>query len=129
MKKELIICILIIGIILIGNYVTGIYEDESVNKINKNLEEIKMELEKQEKEESLIGKKIENLDKNWNEVYTKLAYFIEHDELEKVETSIVILTSFCKTKEYEKAISEIDKSTFVLKHIKEKDKLRLENIF
>ena len=129
MKKELIICILIIGIILIGNYVTGIYEDESVNEINKNLEEIKMELEKQEKEESLIGKKIENLDKNWNEVYTKLAYFIEHDELEKVETSIVILTSFCKTKEYEKAISEIDKSTFVLKHIKEKDKLRLENIF
>ena len=129
MKKELIICIVIIGIILIGNYITGIYEEKAIKTINNNLEEIKMELEKQEKEEKIIKKKLENLKENWNKVYTKLAYFIEHNELEKVETSIIILTSFCKTKVYEKAVSEIDKSMFVLNHIQEKDKLKLENIF
>ena len=58
-----------------------------------------------------------------------MAYFIEHDELEKVDTNITALKSFIETNEYAEAISELDKSVFVLRHIEEKYAFSLENVF
>lgn len=58
-----------------------------------------------------------------------MAYYIEHDELEKVETNLTALKSFVDSNEYVDAMSELDKSVFVLKHIEDKYAFNLQNIF
>ena len=73
--------------------------------------------------------KKEEIKKEWENRYDKLAYFIEHDELEKVKTDLTALNSFIETKEYAEAISELDKCVFILKHIEDKYAFNLQNVF
>ena len=131
MEKETIISIIIVIAIIIGNVITQKYTTESISELSNKLAEVKSELDKEEKEidENGAKNKIEELEEIWKSKHDKLAYYIEHDELEKVENDIIGLKSFVETSEYPEAISELDKSTFMLKHIEEKYKFSLENIF
>lgn len=131
MGKETIICVVIVIIIVISNILTQNYTINSVEELSNNLSELKIKLE--ENEESInqddIKDKIQNVEDSWKDKHEKLAYYIEHDELEKVETNLTSLKSFITTNEYSEAISELDKSVFVLKHIEEKYAFNLQNIF
>ena len=131
MGKETIISIIIVIAIIIGNVIKQKYTTESISELSNKLAEVKSELDKEEKEidENSAKNKIEELEEIWKSKHDKLAYYIEHDELEKVENDIIGLKSFVETSEYPEAISELDKSTFMLKHIEEKYKFSLENIF
>ena len=73
--------------------------------------------------------KIKKLDEKWGQKHDRLAYYIEHDELEKVDTAIVSLKSFIETDDYSSAIAELDKGKFILEHIQKKYAFNLENIF
>lgn len=76
-----------------------------------------------------MQKEAEAIYKQWEQRHDKLAYFIEHDELEKVETEFVAMKSYIEAKDYEEATSELDKSVFILKHIEDKYDFNLQNIF
>ena len=132
MWKETIICIIIVIAIIIGNVITQNYTVESVREISSNLDELKNQILKVEKEngnKEEVNEKIKKVRSQWESRHDKLAYFIEHDELEKVETSLTGLSGFIETEEYAEATSELDKSNFILKHIEEKYAFNLENIF
>ena len=131
MLKESIICIVIVISIIFGNYQTQNYTKESVRVISEELAELKEELLKgdNEKKQENVKNKIEKVYEEWNKRHDKLAYFIEHDELEKVETNLTSLKSYIETKEYSDSINELDKGEFILKHIEEKYAFSLENIF
>lgn len=127
MYKETIISIIIIIIILIGDFVTQKYTEKSVQEITSKFEELKQNLREENEEESNeIAKEIE---KNLNDKHAKLAYFIEHDELEKVETDFTTCHSFVQSKNYDLAISQLDKTVYVLEHITDKYSFNLENVF
>ena len=81
------------------------------------------------KEKEKIKNDMESIYQQWEQRHDKLAYFIEHDELEKVETEFVAIKSYIETDEYEEAISELDKSVFILKHIEDKYAFNLQNVF
>lgn len=132
MLKETIICIVLIIAIIIGNYVTQNYTKESVKELSSKLNVLKEEILKIEEQEKTIGqakKTMEEVKDEWEARHDKLAYFIEHDELEKVETDLTSLNSFLEAEEYAEAISELDKGVFVLKHIQDKYAFNLENVF
>lgn len=132
MWKETIICVVIVISIVSGNIITQNYTVESVENISAKLDELKNEILKVEKEngnKEEIDKKVNKVRSEWESRHDKLAYFIEHDELEKIETSLTGLYSFIETEEYTEATSELDKSNFILKHIEEKYAFNLENIF
>ena len=134
MKKELIICIIIFTAIVIGNIITQNYTKQSVNNLSNELEELKENIggkigENNNKENEELIEKINDITKNWEERHDKLAYYIEHNELEKVEDNLTGLSSLVKTNEYPDAIKELDKCVFILKHIEEKYAFNLENIF
>ena len=76
-----------------------------------------------------IESKVKEVRDDWENRHDKLAYYIEHNELEKVETNLVALNGFIESNEYSDAISELDKSVFVLKHIEDKYAFNLENVF
>lgn len=131
MGKETIICVVIVVLILIGNVVTQKYTVASIEELSNKLTELKNEISKDEVsiDKNNIKEKIKEIENNWESRHDKLAYYIEHDELEKVENDMTALKSFIETNEYAEAISELDKSVFVLRHIEEKYAFSLENIF
>lgn len=128
MKKEIIICFVIVIAVIILNLITINYTKDSVQSLKVELSNIKEDIE-QEKDISLINEKIKNLKNNWENRYEKLAYYIEHDELEKVHLYIVGIDSNVNTDEYSQAIGELDKCAYILEHIEDKYSVNLDNIF
>lgn len=134
MKKELIICIFTIIIIIIANVITQNYTKKSVAKMEERLDLVsKIVLDEVNNNgtvnENNIKKEIDSLENTWNELQEKLAYYIEHDELEKVETQIYAIKGFYEIDKYDEILPEAEKCSFILKHIAEKTKLSVKNIF
>ena len=131
MIKELIISIIIVVFIFIGNAVTENYTKESIDETTQSLVILRDEIIKDEKEIDfeVAKRKIDDIYEKWNQRYEKLAYYIEHDELEKVKTEITGLRGYIEKEEYSEALSELDKSVYILEHIKDKTSLNLKNIF
>ena len=88
-----------------------------------------MEKNKSEIDNQEIKDKFNKLNKDWKKDFYKLAFFIEHTELEKIETSLTSLYSSIETNEYKDAIEKINITTFLLTHIKDKYSVNLQNIF
>ena len=128
MYRELIICIIIILIILIVNVFAQKYAKESVEIMDEKLNALEEDLKKEESKEE-IESKMEDVINTWKDRYEKLAFFIEHDELEKVETELTSLKAHINVDKKEDAIEPLERSIFILNHIKEKFRLNMKNIF
>lgn len=131
MIKELIISIVIVVLIFIGNAFTENYTKESVEETSNNLAELREEIIKNEDEVNfeLSKDKIDEIYEKWNAKHEKLAYYIEHDELEKVKAGLTGLRGYIEKQEYSEAIPELDKNVYILEHIKDKTAFNLKNIF
>ena len=127
MFKETVICIVIVVLIFSLDMFTQGYTDRTTAEINEIFSELKDLAVKEDKEK--METKIAELDEKWSEKHDKLEYYIEHDELEKVDTAIVSAKSYIQTEDYSSAASEFDVGKFVLEHIQEKYKFNLVNIF
>ena len=127
MFKETVICIVIVVLIFSLDMFTQRYTDKTTVEITEVFSELKDLAVKEDKEK--METKIAELDEKWNNKHDKLAYYIEHDELEKVDTAIVSAKSYIQTEDYPSAASELDVGKFVLEHIQEKYKFNLVNIF
>lgn len=129
MCKELIISIVIVVVIFSFDYVLQKYTDESIGDMTQELSTIKDEIRKENRDEDIIKDRIEKTYDKWLDYNEKLSYYIEHNELEKVETDFIACKSLIESKEYNVAVEELEKTTYVLKHINEKYSFSLENIF
>ena len=131
MKKELIICIIIIILIIIGNILTEKYTANSAKSILESISQLREEIinnfENVNREDSL--EKVKKIEEDWRKYYYLLAYFIEHDELEKIETSLIGVESYLEAEEYGEGIAKIDETVFILQHIEKKYKVSLQNVF
>ncbi|MBO6244570.1 MAG: DUF4363 family protein [Clostridia bacterium] len=133
MFKEIIICIIIVLIIIVGNFYIQKYIESAVIESSKNLRGLRVKLQENNNNSDINVEDINNSYKKtqqeWKNIFSKLAFFVEHTELEKVETSFTALKSYIETNKYEDAIEELDKSEFLLKHIEDKYSLNWQNIF
>lgn len=129
MRKEWIICIIVILLVVIANIITQNYTNKSVEFMDEELETLKQALLKEEVEKENIEQEMKEVMSKWKEKYGKLAFFIEHDELEKVETELTSLKANIEIEQYEEGIPDLEKSIFILNHIKEKFKFNIKNIF
>ena len=76
-----------------------------------------------------IQQKLNNIEKAWEKYSEKLAYYIEHNELEKVDTEIVKAKADIEVQNYAMAIENLERCTFILEHIKDKNSLKIVNVF
>ena len=129
MKKEFIICIIIVALIIITNIITQNYTKECVNQMNQKLDVLKEASLSENINEQDIINQINSVEEEWNTFQEKLAFYIEHDELEKVETQIFAMKGFSEIKKYDEVVPELEKCMFILDHIKEKTTLNVKNVF
>lgn len=126
MIKEVIISIIIIISIISLDIVTQNYTKESATETRTKLTELKEEIKSGSNN---VNQSIDIIFKTWEKRRSRLAYFIEHDELEKVETNLTNMRSSIEELDFAMAIHSIDEAKFILEHIEEKNAFNLENIF
>lgn len=126
MYKELIVSIIVIICIITLNNVTWDYTKKVSEEITSNLENVRTSFKD---EDEMINEKATKLYERWEEVDDTLAYYIEHNELEKIKTELTEIRTFSETKEYNNGIESIDKCKYLLEHLDEKTKVTLDNIF
>ena len=132
MTKELIISVIIVVVIVVGDTFTTRYTNKSIETTTQSLSEIREEIEKKNEEEidaDKLKEQIKNIRNDWNKRHKKLAIYIEHDELEKIETDLAGLNGYLDKEEYGDSMAQLDISVYVLEHIKNKTVLSLINIF
>lgn len=129
MKKEIIICIVVITLVIFGNIVTQSHTKKCVGELNQELADIKKEILLSNKNESELKRRSDDIRENFDKMQETLSFYIEHDELEKVETQLSLLSGEMETKLYDDAIPEIEKCEFILEHIADKTALNIKNIF
>ena len=127
MYKEIIIVIVVIALIIGLDIITNNYTEASVSILSDELNILREDILQEDKENAQT--QMMNIKNIWEEKYNILAYYIEHDELEKVETELTSLGAFLNVEEYRECISELDKTIFVLEHIEEKEKFDVRSIF
>lgn len=126
MYKETIIIIIIIILIILGDIITQKYTEKTVSEISIGLYELK-DCISQNKEEKY--KKIENIEEKWNKKSETLAYYIEHDELEKVNTSLTLMKGYLEMEDYSQGVPELENCIYILYHIQDKQSLKIINLF
>ena len=129
MVKEFFICTIILILIFIGNGITQGYSRNSIEDINEKLADLREEMKQEEINEEEIAKHQEEIDKQWEEMFSKLAYYIEHEELEKVSRNLENMKTYIGLKEYDNATKEINEVIYILNHIEDKYSFNLQNIF
>lgn len=126
MLRNLIICISLITLIVTFNILTQKHTNNTIREMNEGLTKLKDEI--LNKSDNVL-KQMEKVDNIWNRSYQTMAYYIEHDELEKVGTELATLKSNLEIQNEEEAIPLIEKTKFILEHIREKVSLNLKNVF
>lgn len=127
MYKELIIIITVIVLVVGLDFITNKYTKNTVDIISDELNIMREYILQENKEQS--EKQMKNITNKWEERYKILAFYLEHDELEKVKTELTGLSAYLSVEEYNECICKIDTSIFILGHIQEKEEFHLRSIF
>ena len=131
MFKETLIIITIVFIIIIGNIGIQNYISKTSDELVFQLEDLKDKLENIDKTDNI--EELERLSvkiyENWEEVNKKWSILVVHSELDLIELALMGVKSTIEANELQDTLQEIEKSIFLVEHIKEKENLRLKNIF
>jgi hypothetical protein len=122
-KKEIGLVGVIIILIVALEIITVNYTNKIVDLIFADAEEVIEKLYRRENENN-----IEKLKNDWFEKEKILSYYIEHDELEKVTSSLIMLEENANNQEFNQALINGKEFIYWLNHFKQKDELILKNI-
>ncbi len=128
MHKEIIISIIIVALIFGLNYVTQRNTDITVETVTEKLNIVRNSALEEEPNKDKVINYINIAYDRWEELDDIMAYYIEHDELEKVKTALTSAKSYIEVEEYLESIEAIDKCIYILDHIHEKEMFSLDNI-
>lgn len=127
MYKEFIIIIVVIAIVVGLDIITNKYTKDTVAVMSNELNILREYIWEEDKEEA--EEQMENVKNEWEKKYEILAFYLEHDELEKVKTQLTELAAFLSVAEYDECICDVDTTKFILEHIQEKEEFHFRSIF
>lgn len=126
MSKEILMIIIVTTVIILLEMMTSYYTSMAMDTMSETLGTLKEELLKKDK--MTVEKSMRKVEEKWDQTSNTLACYIEHDELEKVETQIATLKGKIEVNKYEESIENIDTTIFILQHIEEKEKFSLQSL-
>lgn len=127
--KQVIIIIIILIIIFGGAWYTQNFLNETSDTLVSRLEKLKTDLETESVDENRLKVETDEIYGEWENINEKWSVIVLHDEIDLIETSLIRMKSKIKIGEIDESMEDIDTSIFLLKHIKEKEKTSLKNIF
>ena len=135
MKRTLVVCIIIIIFIVMSDLLLRKYADNKfdymIGKLTDITNSIKLVGDKPEMvSNNTDGNKkiIEDLESMWEKDYTIMSCYLEHNELEKVKTQMVIIRAGMETNDVSYIYEEVNRAVYIIEHIKDKSRLKIDNI-
>ena len=129
MFKELIVSIVVLISIFGLNYITQKNTRNTIEIVSNNLEIVRNDVLEEEPNKEQVTKHANNAYEKWEELDDILAYYIEHNELEKIKTALTSIKSYTEAEEYGESLEQIDKCLYLLEHIYQREEVTLDNIF
>lgn len=129
--KECIIMITIIVIVFSGDAMIQGYLENSSNTLENQLQELKekaIESKETENREE-VKETFEKLEEEWEKTNKIWSVIVIHEELDNIEESLTKAKSSIYDGEVEEALEEIETAIFFIKHVREREKILLKNIF
>lgn len=128
--KEIIIIIICIILVIIGANISLSYLSKTGNDLIANLDELKVEIEKaQNGQENKSQELANNIYNKWQSLEGKWSIIIVHNELDLIQLSLIGMKTYIDENKYSESIEELEKSSFLLEHIPDKEKLDFKNVF
>lgn len=121
--KETIGIILIIVFVISIEIITEKITNNSLRVISQEITNI------EENGEEKIEENVNKLSEAWKNEESKLSCYMEHDELEEISKLINSLKFSSKKNDTEKIEENINEIKFKMEHIKNKQKVKIKNIF
>ena len=125
--KEIVISISIILVILILDIVSQNYTKVAVQDMNNCINILRDQLNNENTD--ILQRGIDSINEKWKQYNRIMSLYIEHNELEKVDTYLAGYENYVYAEDKEVLIKDIDQTEFILKHILNKYKFTIENIF
>ena len=130
--KEIIIMVMISTIIIASGIGIQNYLIYSSNMLCEKLENLKTEIgmaKQEQKTTENINRLANEIEEEWKEINKIWSTVILHEELDMIEMSLLEVKSSIQVQDLESSLEEIDKTIFLVGHIKEKEALKWRNIF
>ena len=129
--KEILISIIIIAIIITSGTIIQNYLEKTGDALISSLQNLKEELQSSKKSENHEQSKkiVDEIIVEWEQTEQMWATIIIHQELDNIEVSLLALKAYVENEKIEEALVEVENSIFWIGHIKEKEALKLKNIF
>lgn len=129
--KNVIIIILILGTILGANTIVQKQLDESSAQLTAKLENLREKVvEYKDTEDRGEVKEIyKDIEEEWARVHKVWSIIVIHQELDNIEQALVKSKSSINDGSLEDALEEVETAMFFISHVKEREKVTLENIF
>ena len=127
--RETIIILSILIIIFAGACITQNFLNNTADLLVSKLEDLKSGIEEDKIDEKEMIEKTDEIYSEWEEINERWSVIVLHDEIDLIETSLIRMKSKIKTGEVQESMEDLDTSIFLIKHIKEKEKTNLKNIF
>lgn len=128
MYKEIIITIVIIVLVIAGDFFSQSFTEKNIEEMNVKLDELQRVII-EEKDYSKIKTMINEIGEEWDRKGNIMAYYLEHDELEKVTTQLYEISGYIEIGQIDECVPFIYNCKFLLNHIKDKEVFNLKNIF
>lgn len=122
--RELIMLILIIVFVVIIDNITQNITEKSLSKISIKISQVEENLYSENNKN-----KMNELSESWKDIEAKLAFYMEHNELEQISSKMTNAKISIEKNDTDEAIFYLDEIKFRVEHIKNKQKLELKNIF
>lgn len=124
--KPLIIIIILTVVIIAGGCLSLYTLDLESQRLDSKLSELKADIENQNWDTA--EKKLEEFHRKWDKTSNVWSMLVDHYEIDNIELVLSQLASFVKTKEQSEALSQISSLKTFIRHIPEKEALKLKNI-
>ena len=135
MKRTLVVCIIIIIFIVMSDLLLRKYADNKFDYMIGKLTDINNSIELVDDKPEMVSnsregnkKIIEDLESMWEKDYTIMSCYLEHNELEKVKTQMVIIQAGMETNDVSYIYEEVNRALYIIEHIKDKSELKIDNI-
>lgn len=124
---RVVVATLIILIIFItGTFVLNNYIDESCNELLKDVEVLISLIEENKWTEAKVD--LLELQDKWTEIKKRWQLFLGHYEMDSIDIAISRLEQYVKIEDKSSSLGELAEFNFLVSHIKDKEKLKLQNI-
>lgn len=128
MRKEMITIFIILVFVILLNILTQNYTKKSVDIVVEGMERIKELVDNDQYENVELESEIHKVEDKWNERREVLSYYIEHDEIEKIELELTAVGANAAADDNENLRENLERCIFLLEHVRRKEKFGLSTI-